>query len=241
MKEIGNLLKEARESKGLDVEDAARELKIRPYYIEILESGDISAVSSEIYLTGYLKSYANWLGIDNNKIATKLKADGNKLFVSDKVKKESSSFFGFDDDLVSPGGFVTLVSFILAMIIYTFWHKESDIVMPSFNVAIEKEVTSGGRNWADGLAAKGDKFLLVAQDVVTLRIKENGGEFVSKRLEMGDIYFLSSVGDVVVESDNPAAIDVFADDGKSTFLGSLAKVSEVNMPGNEGEKEEKSE
>ncbi len=144
MKDIGALLKEARESKGLEVEDAAKALKIRPYYIEILESGDVSSVSNEIYITGYLKSYANWLGIGSNEVVSKLKAGGNKFSIADKAKKESSSFFAFDDDLVSAGGLVTLVSFVLAVIIYTFWHKTHDIaISPVFNVValIKKEIS----------------------------------------------------------------------------------------------------
>ncbi len=81
----------------------------------------------------------------------------------------------------------------------------------------------------------------MAQDAVTLRIKENGGEFVSKQLEVGEIYFLSVASGVIVETDNPGAIDVMIDDGKGTSLGSLADISAADIQVNEGEKEEKTE
>jgi transcriptional regulator with XRE-family HTH domain len=262
MNEIGILLKEARESKGLEIKDAAKALKIRPYYIEILESGDVSSVSNEIYINGYLKSYANWLGIGSNKIASRLKSGSNtvsnvnKFTVADKArfsislsiplpeksKKESSSFFSFDDKLVSAGALVTLVTLLLSVIIYVIWHKNHDVtIRPAFDFASVRQVTSGGRNWAEGLEKKGDKFLLVAQDAVTLKIKENGGEFINKQLEVGEIYFLSVGSGVIVETDNPDSIDVMIDDGKGTSLGSLSKLSGGESPLNEGENKEKAE
>ena len=43
MKEIGEKLKEARESIGISIEEAAEDLKIRPSQIENLEQGNSDA------------------------------------------------------------------------------------------------------------------------------------------------------------------------------------------------------
>ncbi|MCE3231788.1 MAG: transcriptional regulator, family [Rickettsiaceae bacterium] len=226
MKEIGILLKEARENKGLEVEDAARELKIRPYYIEVLESGDVSSVSSEIYLVGYLKSYCNLLGISSNEVVAKLKSDNDKVLTTTKISNDSTSYYGFDDEIIRPNAAVVFASLFMAVFTYVFWHKENNIMVePIFDISIESEMSSMlNKNWAENLFKKGTKFLLVAQDTVTLRIKEADGDAISKLLEPGDIYFLSSDKDQVLEIDNPDAIDVFYDDDKSSFVGTLSEI-----------------
>ena len=48
MKDVGNLLKETRESQGYGIEQVAEELKVRPEYLKILESGDGSSTSRRI-------------------------------------------------------------------------------------------------------------------------------------------------------------------------------------------------
>ena len=49
MVEIGEKLKEARESMGITVEEAAQDLKIRPAQIESIEEGDKDAFKDIFY------------------------------------------------------------------------------------------------------------------------------------------------------------------------------------------------
>lgn len=79
MKELGNLLRQAREAKGYDINHVAKEIKMNPKYLKILESGDLSSVSKEIYLVGYLKAYSSWLGLNSSEIIRSFKVS-NKSF-----------------------------------------------------------------------------------------------------------------------------------------------------------------
>lgn len=66
MKEIGEKLKETRESIGVSIEEAAEDLKIRPSQIEEVEEGDIKAFKDVFSLKYFVRDYAKYLGLDYN-------------------------------------------------------------------------------------------------------------------------------------------------------------------------------
>ena len=64
MKEIGDVLRQQREKRGLTLKDVQTETKIRTRYLEAIEEGDLSGIPGEVYARGFLKSYASYLGLD---------------------------------------------------------------------------------------------------------------------------------------------------------------------------------
>lgn len=63
MKEIGEKLKEARESIGISIEEAAEDLKLRPSQIENIESGNMEAFKDIFYLKYFIRDYSKYLGL----------------------------------------------------------------------------------------------------------------------------------------------------------------------------------
>ncbi len=68
MKEIGEKLKEARESMGITIEEAAEDLKLRPSQIENIENGNKEAFKDVFYLKMFIKNYSKYLGLDYDKM-----------------------------------------------------------------------------------------------------------------------------------------------------------------------------
>lgn len=68
MKEIGEKLKEARESMGITIEEAATDLKIRASQIESIEDGDKDSFKDIFYLKMFIKNYSKYLGLDYDKM-----------------------------------------------------------------------------------------------------------------------------------------------------------------------------
>ncbi len=62
--EIGQRLAEARESRGISLEQAEQETRIRLKYLMAMESGDFDALPNEVVARGFLRSYAQFLGLD---------------------------------------------------------------------------------------------------------------------------------------------------------------------------------
>lgn len=68
MKEIGEKLKEARESMGITIDEAASDLKLRPSQIENIEEGNKEAFNDVFYLKLFIKNYSKYLGLDYDEM-----------------------------------------------------------------------------------------------------------------------------------------------------------------------------
>ncbi len=68
MKEIGEKLKEARESIGVSIEEVAEDLKLRPSQIENIEAGNSEAFKDIFYLKYFIRDYAKYLGLDKEDL-----------------------------------------------------------------------------------------------------------------------------------------------------------------------------
>ena len=65
---LGGLLKKARLSQELDLEEVAKEISIEVKYLESLEADDFYKLPSPTYARGFLKRYAEFLKLDFEKI-----------------------------------------------------------------------------------------------------------------------------------------------------------------------------
>jgi hypothetical protein len=62
--ELGNSLREARARQGLDLPQVELATKIRAKYLRALEDEVFELLPSETYVKGFLRSYAEFLGLD---------------------------------------------------------------------------------------------------------------------------------------------------------------------------------
>lgn len=71
-KSIGIKLRKARLEKSFSIGDVSQATFIKSQYIKDLENGDFDALPTVIQLRGFLRSYADFLGLDGNEIITSL-------------------------------------------------------------------------------------------------------------------------------------------------------------------------
>ncbi|MGL4369249.1 MAG: helix-turn-helix domain-containing protein [Spirochaetota bacterium] len=64
MESIGEKLRSAREAKKLSIREVAKDTNIAPRYIEALEAEEFDRFPGETYITGFLRSYSEYLKID---------------------------------------------------------------------------------------------------------------------------------------------------------------------------------
>lgn len=84
---IGLVLRRQREAYGLSVRDVAQQLRIRAVQLEALEDGRIEDLPGTVYCIGYVRSYADYLGLDGEvavqrfkEVAGSLGKDGKLVF-----------------------------------------------------------------------------------------------------------------------------------------------------------------
>lgn len=71
MDEIGNLLKEARESAGVNITEAAKDNSVKESILENIESGCIGAFKDVFELKEILYNYSKYLGLNPDEIVDK--------------------------------------------------------------------------------------------------------------------------------------------------------------------------
>jgi len=65
---VGAQLRDARETKGIDLFRVERDTKIRSKYLAALEEGDYTELPGDVYTRGFLRNYASYLGLDADEI-----------------------------------------------------------------------------------------------------------------------------------------------------------------------------
>jgi transcriptional regulator with XRE-family HTH domain len=61
---IGSKLRQARELRRLTLQQVSETTKVRPHYLQALENDDLSAISSAAQARGFLRIYADFLGLN---------------------------------------------------------------------------------------------------------------------------------------------------------------------------------
>ena len=67
---IGRALRRARLQQGRTLEEASRDIRVRHDVLEALEREDWGALAGDVYVRGFLRSYARYLGISPHKVIT---------------------------------------------------------------------------------------------------------------------------------------------------------------------------
>ena len=110
IKEIGALIRKAREEKSIDLSKVSDDLKIRKKYLEYLEAGDHDLIPGKAYIKGYIKMYSEYLGIGNaiQNMQHESKPQRKKFYHSKKL----------DDSWIVFSLFAILVTVLIILIWY---------------------------------------------------------------------------------------------------------------------------
>lgn len=68
MKDLGDLIRSAREAKGVSLDEASAETRIRRAYLEAIEDGDFRLFPGGAYATGFLRNYSAYLGLNVDEV-----------------------------------------------------------------------------------------------------------------------------------------------------------------------------
>lgn len=108
MNELGARLKESREKRGISIEQVAKSIKVKEEYIQNIE--DDKELVFDVFTTGYIRLYANYLRINVENKLLELKngspIEEEQEEIVEQVQKnqdeseENSSEFQFNKDAV---------------------------------------------------------------------------------------------------------------------------------------------
>lgn len=113
---IGADLKAARVAREEELRPIADSLKIRIGLLEALEGGDLNSLPGRAYALGFVRSYAEYLGIDSDEAADRFKDECDSI-----EDDEELTFPDMDMEAGLPKGSLIIASLVLLAIIYAGW------------------------------------------------------------------------------------------------------------------------
>jgi cytoskeletal protein RodZ len=73
--DIGNTLREARQRHGLTLQEISRETKISVHVLDAIEHNDTRVLAGGLFTRGYLRAYANQVGLNPTHIVSEFRAE----------------------------------------------------------------------------------------------------------------------------------------------------------------------
>jgi cytoskeleton protein RodZ len=114
---IGELLRETREQYGASIEQIGAALRIRPVFLQAIEGNNYDRLPGPVYAVGFVRTYADYLGLDGAVIAQRFKSEAAGL-----ETKPDLSFPMSLPERSMPGGALLLVALIVAACAYAVWY-----------------------------------------------------------------------------------------------------------------------
>lgn len=108
MKEIGEELRVARVEHGVSIEEATEDLNLRASQIENIEQGNLKVFKDVFYLKSFIRSYAKYLGLDDEKVMDEFNEyffeETSKIPIAEieKASKEKEKEKAGEKKVVSP-------------------------------------------------------------------------------------------------------------------------------------------
>jgi cytoskeleton protein RodZ len=100
---IGRILEQKRKEKGLSLEEVEQATKIRKRYLDGLEREDYAMLPAGVYAQGFLKTYANYLGLDGEELSRQLKSR-RRPRRERGINYNTGPENGFEEPLIAPTG-----------------------------------------------------------------------------------------------------------------------------------------
>jgi len=115
---VGPDLCKVRQGRGKELSEVMHVLKLRPHHLIAIEEGRFEALPGRVYAIGYVRSYAEFLGLDAEKFVDRLKSEmgghgGPKDYAADWVP--------LPEGKVLQGGRV-ITGLLLAALIYSGYY-----------------------------------------------------------------------------------------------------------------------
>lgn len=166
------LLKSKREELSLSIEDICRELKLDKKIIKNIESGNFSNFKSYLFLKGYIKNYADFLGIDINLPESRYKKKYKNI--NESRKKESKKKFKKKYLNKNKYLFILFIFVLLSIFISVYKNKDQEnidvnLISESLEIVETKKLQND-----DKLNIKNEIFENTSKKIIQKNIVSSG-------------------------------------------------------------------
>ena len=167
---VGAHLGAVRDASGLMLAEAASRTHIKETHLSAIEALEISALPPRPYAIGFVKTYAEFLGLDATEIVDRFKEDAGYTVPEISVEK----FEAEEAQAAEEGGDLSLPAMI-AILVFVLWcswqiTRPQNVVSLGANAGIQAADDPNGP--VSGLPVVGDSPVIAAENIVEARIIE---------------------------------------------------------------------
>ena len=119
--QIGAGLQQVRERLGWKLADIAAHIRIQPMFLSAIESGNLAVLPGAAYRSGFVRTYAQALGLDGEEILQRFRDVGQ----IDDLEKNEIKLLSPVPDRGVPTGVVIFIAFIVAIGGYGLWYHHT--------------------------------------------------------------------------------------------------------------------
>lgn len=235
---VGEILRRTREYYSLRIEDVEKALRIRASQLTALEEGHVEKLPGRVYAIGFVRAYAEFLGLDGDKMVHLFKAQ----LIGHKPRPELNFPVPASESKV-PNFYILGASFaglalITGIVILISGPRKSHEI-PVLPPQIQKEMAVYGPLAPQSLAvvepSSGAIGLVAAvpESRITIDIVDNawveirdanGKALISRILKKGDSYIVPNATGMVMDTGNIGALEFTVDGARIAKLGETGDV-----------------
>ena len=235
---VGEILRRTRTHYKRSIEDIEHALRIRTEQIEAIEQGNLEMLPGRVYAIGFVRSYAEYLGLDGDKMV-----DLYKRQVMAAKGPEPELYFPIPaSDNHLPPWWITLSSIFLAIALLAFWFGENRagreavetippvpeemqiaVEEPTLPAATKVEIEEPEETVIEDKPAEGIILKIHENSWVEIRDKK-GKAMLSRVLKAGDQYYVPDRPDLTISIGNAGGVEIEVDGQPLRKLGEKGKV-----------------
>ena len=123
---VGRYLRQEREKKGVSLDSVAKVTKITRENLEALERDDFQAISATVFVRGFLRSYANYLGLDPKELVNRYDSETDLVKIA--RAKEIPQSPKAENPVMK---YLVFLCILLAAVAFSFYYFQKSSPPPS--------------------------------------------------------------------------------------------------------------
>ena len=228
----GQRLREAREAKGISLEEIAAQTRIPTRHLASIETGEWDKLPAATYSIGFAKNYASAVGLDRNEIGDQLRSEmggSRPVFATPEVYEAADPARTMPKGLVF-GTLGLLVLVVLGLMWVSNRSLEPDPVPETANFQGPIETPVAAAPQAAVPAAAGP-VVLTATDAVWLQVKDGSTVLKQGQMDRGQSFEIPATATApVLTTGKPEALSISVGGQPAPAVGQPGKtVSGVSL------------
>jgi cytoskeletal protein RodZ len=244
MPSLGERFRAAREARGLSLSDVSEQIRIRSVYLAAIEEENWSAIGAPVYIRGFLRTYARFLGLDPEEVVGAFNsgppAPGPPAVAAERTPRNAPAAVPELEEQGGRGAPVIWAAAIVAVLLVAFVvynevtmrrdgapvplaASSAESALPSNSPGAPSAEPSGGASTTPGIQEGPNSLALVLSAPSWLRVTVDGNVSMEGTFPAGTSKTFHGKS-ALVRIGNAGGVEIFVD-GKD--VGKLGKPGDV--------------